>query len=124
MAALLRSCGLRWGPTVLAVGAMASTGFFYVYGRIGVGFSLLVASAAVVAWHRNTDRPPRWALLGTAALAALAAMQSWIALASLALLALWLFASRAFRSRDPDSYRRQHRSRAPEDGWRMAGPRP
>ena len=103
MAALLRSCGLRWGPTVLAVGAMASTGFFYVYGRIGVGFSLLVASAAVVAWHRNTDRPPRWALLGTAALAALAAMQSWIALASLALLALWLFASRAFRSRDPDS---------------------
>ena len=103
MAALLRGCGLRWGPTVLAIAAMASTGFFYVYGRIGVGFSLLVASAAAVAWHRNQDRPPRWALLGTAALAALAAMQSWIALASLALMALWLFASRALRSGDPES---------------------
>ena len=101
MAALLRGCGLRWGPTLLAVGAMASTGFFYVYGRIGVGFSLLVASAAAVVWHRRTKRPPRWALIGTGVLAALAAMQSWIALASLALLALWLFSSRASGSGGP-----------------------
>ena len=103
MAALLRACGLRWGPTLLAVGAMASTGFFYVYGRIGVGFSLLVALAAAVAWHRNTEQPPRWGLLSTGALAAAAAMQSWIALASLALLALWLLASRASRLNDPGS---------------------
>ena len=101
MAVLLRGCGLRWGPTLVAVGAMASTGFFYVYGRIGVGFSLLVASAAAVAWLRNTERPTRWALLGIGALAAAAAMQSWIALASLALLALWLFGSRASRPDDP-----------------------
>ena len=94
MAALLRACGLRWGPTLLAVGAMASTGFFYVYARIGVGFSLLVAAAAAAAWLRRADQPPGWTLVGTGALAALAAMQSWIALASLGLLAVWLFAGR------------------------------
>ena len=94
MAALLRACGLRWGPSLLAVGAMASTGFFYVYARIGVGFSLLVAAAAAAAWLRRADQPPGWTLVGTGALAALAAMQSWIALASLGLLAVWLFAGR------------------------------
>ena len=101
MAALLRGCGLRWGPTLLAAGAMASTGFFYVYGRIGVGYSLLAASAAAVAWLRNTERPPRRAVLGIAALAALAAMQSWIALASQALLALWLFQGASANGREP-----------------------
>ena len=124
MAALLRACGLRWGPTLLAVGAMASTGFFYVYGRIGVGFSLLVALAAAVAWHRNTERPPRWSLLGTGALAAAAAMQSWIALASLALLALWLLASRASRLNDPGSASAGALLRSPKrwlaSGWSPA----
>ncbi len=97
MASLLRACDLRWGPVLLSIGAMACTGFFYVYGRLGVGFSLLVASAAAVAWLRKIDRPPRWALAATAALAALAAMQSWIALASLGPLTVWLLASRSRR---------------------------
>jgi len=94
MAALLRACGLRWGPTLLATGAMASTGFFYVYGRIGVGFSLLVAAAAAAAWHRRAVDPPAWTLAAAGALAALAALQSWIGLASTGLLAVWLFAGR------------------------------
>ena len=97
MASLLRACGLRWGPVLLAIGAMACTGFFYVYGRLGVSFSLLVACAAAVAWLRPIDRPPRWALIGTGALAALAAMHSWIGLVSLGPLAAWLFASRLQR---------------------------
>lgn len=92
MAALLRACGLRWGPTLLAVAAMASTGFFYVYARIGIGFSLLVAAAAAAAWHRRSVDPPAWTLAATGALAALAALQSWIALVSVGLLAVWLFA--------------------------------
>ena len=95
MASLLRACDLRWGPVLLSIGAMACTGFFYVYGRLGVGFSLLVASAAAVAWLRKIDRPPRWALAATAALAALAAMQSWIAMASLGPWTVWLLASRS-----------------------------
>ncbi|MCY4425232.1 MAG: hypothetical protein OXC06_19390 [Acidimicrobiaceae bacterium] len=124
MAALLRGCGVGWGPTLLATGAMASTGFFYVYGRIGVGFALLVASAAAVAWHRNTEQPPRWALIGTGALAAATAMQSWIALASLALLALWLFASRASRPDRPRPVsaetRLQSLGRRLASGWSVA----
>ena len=60
MASLLRACGIRWGPTLLAMGAMSCTGFFYVYGRLGVSFSLLVASAAAVAWIRKSERPTRW----------------------------------------------------------------
>lgn len=99
MASLLRACRLRWGPVLLAVGAMASTGFFYVYGRLGVSFSLLLASAAVVAWLRRTERPPRWALAGTGLVAALCAMQSWIGLAALGPLMLWLFADRFRRGR-------------------------
>ena len=94
-------------------------------GVTGVGFSLLVASAAAVAWHRNTQRPPRWALLGTGALAAAAAMQSWIALASLPLLALWLLASRASRLNDPGSISAQALLRSPRRwlaGWLVPGP--
>ena len=91
VALLLRVRGMAWGPTLLAVAAMASTGFFYVYARIGVGYSLLVASTAAVAWLREAERPSRLALIGVGVLAALSAMQSWIAMATLALLAPWLF---------------------------------
>ncbi len=99
MAALLRVRGIGWGPTLVALAAMAGTGFFYVYARIGVGYSLLVATTAAVAWLREREHPPRWALAGTAALAALAAMQSWIALATLGLLVPWLLTARRARRR-------------------------
>ena len=99
MALLLRVRGIAWGPTLLALVAMCSTGFFYVYARIGVGYSLLVASTAAVAWLRDQDDPPRWALVGAGILAALAALQSWIALATLGLLVLWLFTGARTRSR-------------------------
>ena len=91
MALLLRVRGISWGPILLALVAMCSTGFFYVYARIGVGYSLLVASLAAIAWLRENDDPPVWAMAGAAGLAALAAMQSWIAMATVGLLALWLF---------------------------------
>jgi len=91
MALLLRVRGLNWGPTLLAVTAMVSTGFFYVYARIGVGFSLLLALLAAVAWLRTRPRLGAGALVGVGALAAMAAMQSWIALASVALMIVWLF---------------------------------
>ena len=94
MAALLRNLGLGWGAALLAVGAMAVTGFFFVYGRMGAGFSLIAASAAAVAYLRERDDPPRWMTAGTGVLAALTAMQSWIAMAAMGLLVLWLFARR------------------------------
>ena len=99
MALLLRVQRISWGPTLLAVTAMVCTGFFYVYGRIGVGYSLLVASTAAVAWLREQSEPPRWALAVMACLAAAAAMQSWIALATLGLLAPWLFVGTLARRR-------------------------
>ena len=99
MALLLRVQRVSWGPTLLAVTAMVCTGFFYVYGRIGVGYSLLVASTAAVAWLRAQSEPPRWALAVMACLAAGAAMQSWIALVTLGLLAPWLFTGTLARQR-------------------------
>ncbi len=111
MALLLRVQRVSWGPTLLAVTAMVCTGFFYVYGRIGVGYSLLVASTAVVAWLRAQSEPPRWALAVMACLAAGAAMQSWIALVTLGLLAPWLFTGTLARQRPtPPSHPEQDRT--------------
>ena len=99
MAAVLRAVGMSWGPTLLAVLVMVTTGFFYVYARMGISFSLLLALTAAIAWLRQTERPSRWALLGAGALAALTAMHSWIAIASLSLLLPWLFIGTARRRR-------------------------
>lgn len=92
MASLLRSRDLAWGPTLLAVAAMASTGFYYVYGRISVSFSLLLAGIAAVSWAMRRDNPRGRDTLVVAGLAALAAMQSWIGIAAMVLVTLWLFA--------------------------------
>ena len=90
MAALLRAVGMRWGPTLLALLVLVSTGFFYVYARMGISFSMLLALTAAIAWLRQAQTPSRWALAGVGALAALTAMHSWIAIASLGLLLPWL----------------------------------
>ena len=96
MTALLRVRGIGWGPTLLAAGAMSVTGFYYVYGRIGVGFSLIVASAAAVAYLRKAPDPPRPVWAAVAVLAGLTALQSWIAMAAIALLILWLLAAQGW----------------------------
>ena len=94
MTALLRIRGIGWGPVLLAVGSMAATGFYFVYGRIGVGFSLIVALAAAVAYLREARSPPPAASAAAAVLAGLTAMQSWIAMAAAGLLILWLAAAK------------------------------
>ena len=94
MASLLRSRGLAWGPTLLAVAAMASTGFYYVYARISVSFSLQVATIAAVSWALRRANPRRRDTLVVAGFAALAAMQSWIAIAAMGLVMLWLLAAK------------------------------
>ena len=124
MALLLRVRGISWGPTLLAITAMACTGFFYVYARIGVGYSLLVASTAAVAWLREAKNPSRPALIGVGVLAALTAMQSWIAMASLAPLALWLFTSPRHRHKPAldGAHNSMHgRSRSASDSDTHAG---
>lgn len=94
MAALLRVRGLAWGPTLLASAAMACTGFYVVYGRLGVGYSLIIASTALIAYLRDSQDPPRWLKVCAAALAAVTVMQSWIAMAAMALLTLWLYSAK------------------------------
>ncbi len=96
MTALLRVRGIPWVPTLLAVSAMVTTGFFFVYGRIGVGFSLIVASAAAVAYLREASEPSRRVVGAAAVLAGLTAMQSWIAMAAIALLLLWLLSAKGW----------------------------
>ncbi len=91
MVSLARTSGMAWGPTLLGTGAMTATGFFFVYGRIGVGFSLIAASVAMVAYLRKVDDPPGWVTLTAAGLSCLTAMQSWIAIAAMGLLVIWLF---------------------------------
>ena len=98
MAALARAVGMAWGPILLAIGTMAATGFFYVYGRIGVGYSLIAASAAMVAYLRQAGRPPIWLVSGAGVLACLTAMQSWIAMAAIGLLAVWLLITTGWSS--------------------------
>ena len=98
MAALARIQGMAWGPTLLAVGAMVSTGFFFVYGRIGVGYSLIAASTAMVAYLRKADEPPGWVTAGAAGLACLTTMQSWIGMAAMGLLLIWMYRSRGLSS--------------------------
>ena len=93
MASLLRSRDLAWGPTLLAVAAMASTGFYYVYGRISVSFSLLLAAIAAVSWALRRANPRGRDTLLVAGLVALAAMQSWIGIAAMVLVILWLLAA-------------------------------
>ena len=105
MAALLHVRELPWVPTLLAVAAMASTGFFHIYARIGVGFSLIIASTAAIAWLEKIERPPLWAISCTAILLGCAAMQSWIAMAAVALLVVWFFISQLNMNRDLDMNR-------------------
>ena len=104
MASLLRGRGLAWGPTLLAVAAMASTGFYYVYARISVSFSLLLAAIAAVSWALHRAEPRRRDTLVVAGFAALAAMQSWIGIAAMVLVMLWLLAAgHRDRSEPPSS---------------------
>ena len=94
MAAVGRIVGMAWGPILLGVGAMTATGFFFVYGRIGVGYSLVAASIAMVAYLREARDSPVWVLATTALLSCLTAMQSWIGIAALGLALVWLFAAK------------------------------
>lgn len=93
-AALLRAFGLRWIPTLVAVGLMVATGFFWVYGNQKFDLALILAvSAAVVRLRRDPD-PPRWLVGTAAALALLATTATWPGIAVTGLLLIWLVATR------------------------------
>ena len=82
---------------------MASTGFYYVYARISVSFSLQVAAIAAVSWALRRANPRSRDTLVVAGFAALAAMQSWIGIAAMGLVMLWLLASGRGHGDEPPS---------------------
>ncbi len=96
LAALLRQLKIQWGPTLLAVGLMAATNFFWIFARMGGGFATSLALAAVVVYLREHERPPPAMVALSAVVGALTVMTSWPAAATAALLGLWLWRRRGF----------------------------
>jgi hypothetical protein len=93
-AALLRGFAIRWGPTLLAVGAMVATGFFWVYAPLMFDLGLILALSAVVAHLRRHPTPPRWLVIAGCGFALLATLGSWPGIGFAAALGMWLLAAR------------------------------
>jgi hypothetical protein len=96
MAALMRALRIRWGALLIALGVMAATNFFWVYGRLGAGYWLIVALAALSVRLRNTEDPPTWLMAATVVAGFATAMLSWPGVIAAALLGLWLLKGRGF----------------------------
>lgn len=93
-AALLRGLGMRWGPTLLAVAAMAATGYYWIYVPVMFDLGLILALSAVVIQLRQRPDPPRWLVLLACVCAVLAALSSWPGIAFGVVLPLWLLPAR------------------------------
>ena len=96
VAMLLRVLELGWVPALLAVGAMAATPMFWVYGRLGAGFSVLAGFAALVAHLRRRARPGRGAVVTATVFALLTVLLSWPGALGGALFWVWLWWRRGF----------------------------
>lgn len=95
--ALLRLLGFSWPATLLSVGALATTGYFWVYGPVMFDLGPILAVAAGAAWVR-TGRSPTWAPMLVGAGAFVLACASWPGVAFAAGLVAWLARGRGFDS--------------------------
>ncbi len=93
-AAVLARRGLRWGSAAVAVGLVAATPLYWVYGRIWPALGLVALLTWVVADLRERDHVSGARLAGVCALAAFTIAANWFSLAAAALLGLWLLAGR------------------------------
>jgi len=94
-AALLRGFGMRWPTTLLAVGLMASTTFFWVYSPIMFDLGpILLISAVVVPLRKKGYNPPRWLLVTACVAAVLATLVSWPGIGFAGAMGLWLLLGR------------------------------
>jgi hypothetical protein len=93
-AALLRGLGIRWSPTLLAVGLMAATGHFWLYSPLMFDISAIMVLAAAVVHLRRRAHPPRWLVVVACTAALVTTLASWPGVALGAALGLWLFAAR------------------------------
>jgi hypothetical protein len=93
-AALLRGFAIRWVPTLVSVGLMAVTGFFWIYGPLMFDIGLILALSAAVAHLRRHPAPPRWLVVTACGFGLLTTLGSWPGIGFAAALGLWLFAAR------------------------------
>ncbi|KQW52456.1 hypothetical protein ASC77_24010 [Nocardioides sp. Root1257] len=91
---LLRELSVRWAPTLLAVGLLASCGLYWVYGRIVWDLGpALAMTAAIVGVARRPD-PSRRRLTVAGLLCVFAVTTGWLCVAFAAGLGLWLLLQR------------------------------
>ena len=95
-AVLLRALGIRWVPTLLAVAAMAATGYYWVFGIVTFDIGLVMAVCAAMVYLVRTPNPSRLALTLACGAAFLATLGSWEGIVFSATLGLWLFYKRRF----------------------------
>ncbi|MBF9131481.1 hypothetical protein I0C86_21320 [Plantactinospora sp. S1510] len=93
-AALLRGFGVRWSATLLAIGLMVATPFYWVYSPLMFDLGPILALSAAVVRLRTRPDPGRALVVGTCAAALSTTLVSWPGIAFAAALGLWLFLAR------------------------------
>ncbi|SNS86513.1 hypothetical protein SAMN05421812_102114 [Asanoa hainanensis] len=94
-ALLLRGLGLRWSATLLAVGLMGSTTFFWVYAPIMFDLGPILLISAVVVIARRKDYQPSRGLLAVGVVAGLlSTLVSWPGIGFAGAMGLWLLIGR------------------------------
>ncbi|AVT39067.1 glycosyltransferase family 39 protein [Plantactinospora sp. BB1] len=93
-AALLRGLGLRWSATLLALGLMVATPFYWIYSPLMFDLGpILALSALVLRLRARPDPAPRLVAAACGA-ALLTTLVSWPGVGFAAVLGLWLLAAR------------------------------
>jgi hypothetical protein len=95
-AALLRNLGIRWSATLVAVGLMAVTGYYWVYGVLMFDIGTVLALLAAAVHVRREPTPSRRAIWLACGAAVLATLGSWPGIGFAAGLGLWLLITRRF----------------------------
>ncbi|MGI5147480.1 ArnT family glycosyltransferase [Plantactinospora sp. CA-294935] len=93
-AALLRGLGLRWSATLLALGLMVATPFYWVYSPLMFDLGPILALSALVVRLRARPDPSRRLVAGACVAALLTTLVSWPGVGFAAVLGLWLLAAR------------------------------
>ncbi|MEN3610416.1 hypothetical protein AAH979_12770 [Plantactinospora sp. ZYX-F-223] len=93
-AALLRGLGLHWSATLLALGLMVATPFYWIYGPLMFDLGPILALSALVVRLRARPDPARRLVAGACVAALLTTLVSWPGVGFAAVLGLWLLAAR------------------------------
>ncbi|HWL42731.1 MAG TPA: hypothetical protein VNQ73_07295 [Ilumatobacter sp.] len=97
-AALLRALGMSWVATLLATGALVSTGYFWIYGQVMFDIGPILAVGACAIRLRRAPNPSPWLVAATAVAAAVAMLASWPGIAFGAVAAASVAATRRDRA--------------------------